>query len=105
MLAFAVALFALSGCGQSPSDDGPSLTVAVLSGGADCEVRKVEMDCGSVAAYLRETLRIPSDTYIAVAVPAHKPIHSDSMTAVIEELRKAGFTSVIGSVPVSGSGS
>jgi len=63
------------------------------------------MDCEAVAAYLRETLRIPSDTYIAVAVPAHKPIHSDSMTAVIEGLRKAGFTSVIGLIPLSRSGS
>ena len=105
MLTFAAAFFALSACGHSQSDEGPSLFVTVLPGGARCEVRNVKLDCGSVATYLRETLQIPSDTYIAVTVPAHTPIHSDSMTAVIDELRKAGFTSVIGQIPLSRSGS
>jgi|SRR5882672_2014290 len=105
MSAFALALFALSGCERDAPSDGPSLIITVLSGGSRCEVRKVEMDCGSVATYLRDTLRVPSDAYIAVAVPAHKPIHSESMHAVIEELQKAGFTTMIGLVPLPRSGS
>lgn len=47
---------------------------------------------------------MPKQRIILMFTSAVEPIPFDSMTAVIEVLRKAGFTTVMGSVPLPQSG-
>jgi biopolymer transport protein ExbD len=104
-----VACASLAGCAGDTSPggrpDGPTVLVQVRSDGIVCAVRTVQVNCKEIAKHLRETLKVRADEYIAVEVDTTvEPIPFDSMTAVIDSLKKSGFTTVIGSVPLPKSG-
>jgi hypothetical protein len=95
-----LACAALSACTGNASSDGPTLYIQVRLGGDLCGIRDVEVKCAEAAHYLRDVLKVKSDECIAVAVNSTEPNPSDSMTAVMDSLKRSGFTMVIGVVPL-----
>jgi biopolymer transport protein ExbD len=87
--------FVLGGCGDE--SDGPRLSIEVLPSNNQCLVRGVEMHCEGVAVYLRENLKLSSDEFIEVTSdPALATF--EAVNPVMESLKQAGFTKVIGSI-------
>lgn len=64
----------------------------------ECQIRSVKMTCNDVPAYLRDNLKLPPNTFIAVSAPDNAPL--DPMPPLIHALEAAGFTSVIGDIPL-----
>jgi hypothetical protein len=56
--------------------------------------------CNDVPRHLRDTLKIPLDTFIAVTVADETKVPLDSMGPVITALKAAGYTLVIGSIEI-----
>lgn len=74
---------------------GPELMVKV--DGAGCSVQGQIVECAELASYMRDNIKIPIDTYIAVA-PASGNARADDIIPVVKSLMNAGFRLVIGSV-------
>jgi hypothetical protein len=98
--AIASLIFAImAGCQAAPDDSrGPELTVAMSAVKGECQIHSANMTCNEVPAYLRDTLKLPSDTFISVSAQDNTPL--DTMPPLIDALKAAGFTSVMGEIPL-----
>lgn len=98
-LALSFFLFLLAGCGQSDKgSQGPELTVEV-DGKGSCFVRETTVPCNQLAEHMRDTMKVPLQTYIAVS-PASESTPAGDIIPVIQHLEDAGFKLVIGSIAV-----
>lgn len=91
-------LVLVAGC--VPTDrgsNGPELYVGVQGDGS-CSVRELNVACVDVANYLRNTLSMSTDTYIAVTPTIEDAATLEAMAPVIKSLKDAGYNSVIGSI-------
>jgi len=92
-------LSALTGCHEAGDDStGPQLVIVLSPVNGECVVRAAKMKCAGVSAYLRDTLKLPSDTYIAVSSP--QPETLDAIVPIMKDLNAAGYGSVIGDIPI-----
>jgi hypothetical protein len=64
----------------------------------ECQVHSAKMTCNEVPAYLRDTLKLPSNTFISVSAQDKTPL--DTMPPLIDALKAGGFTSVMGEIPL-----
>jgi biopolymer transport protein ExbD len=99
VLVCSLLLSLLAGCGQLNNESkGPELTIDV-DGTGSCLLRGTTVDCEQVADYMRDTMKVPLQTYIAVS-PSDQNTNADSITPVMHRLKEAGFTAVIGSIGI-----
>jgi hypothetical protein len=96
------ALCVLGGCtGRDDDSLQPELMVDMSNVKGQCAVRGFAMKCDDVPRYLRDTLKVPKDTYIAVRSPAESATF-DAMNPVMKALNDAGYEKVIGSIELDG---
>jgi hypothetical protein len=96
-----IALLALSGlAGCSDDSSGPQLVIELTPVEGECTVRAARMNCEEVPAYLRDALKLPSNTFIAVS--SGKTERVNALAPIMGALNAAGYTSVIGDIPISG---
>ena len=94
----------MAGCQETSKDSsGPELFIVLSPVPGECVVRSEKRPCSEVPSYLRETLKLPLDTFIAVSSPHEATI--DAIQPIIEALTSAGYTSVIGDIPLPSKGS
>lgn len=94
-LRYSIALAAASVFAGCTGFQGPQLIVDVGHTGSECSVRSVAMKCDDVPHYLRDTLKLPLDTYIAIRRPDAATTF-EAMDAVMKTLDNAGYRSLIG---------
>jgi len=56
------------------------------------------MKCEDVPTYLRNTLKVPDDTYISVRSTSHDTV--DALAPVMKALNASGYRKVIGTIVV-----
>ena len=92
-------LSALTGCHEAGDDStGPQLVIVLSPVNGECVVRTAKLKCAGVSAYLRDTLKLPSDTYIAVSSPQAETL--DAIVPIMKDLNAAGYGRVIGDIPI-----
>jgi hypothetical protein len=89
----------IGGCAADRESDGPDLRIRLLAAEGRCEVREVELPCSEVPVYLRDTLKVPLETFIAVDLPRGVKRTAD-LQSLVSVLMQAGFTTTIGSIEI-----